>query len=377
VIEVCTSFAARGVTWLDDQTLVASLGPSDGLVRLPAERGAAVPLTRLDRAKGESTHRWPQAAPGGEAVIYTASDVNGGYDDARIEAVSAKTGRRAVLHRGGYGGRYLASGHVVFVRHETLFALPVDLGRLVATGPAVPVVDGVLGDPIMGRFEFSASRNGTALTLTGYRPAPRDQLSWVTSSGRREPLPLAPDDYVDPRVSPDGRHVVVGVRRGPGPQLLIYERGSDAPHRLVSTTWDLTPIWAPDGQHVVFGAEGEGGIHNLYWRRRMVPAWPTAKSARRPAGTCGPCRSTCATPTTRRRARPFRSSRRRHPKKLRRSRRTGNGWRTSTPRPVAIPTRSTSRVRPIPASAGRLRHGAGIQSGLATGASCCFSRTGR
>jgi serine/threonine-protein kinase len=52
-------------------------------------------------------------------------------------------GTRKIVHRGGYYGRHLLSGHLIYLHDGTLFAAPFDLNRLEVTGQPVPVVEGV------------------------------------------------------------------------------------------------------------------------------------------------------------------------------------------------------------------------------------------
>ena len=266
VVDLGPGFMGRGVTWIDNQVVATARGPSHPLV-LVGPDGVETPLTELDAARGESTHRWPNATPDGTAVVFTTSTTNADYDNATIEAVRLDTRQRVVLHRGGFGGRYLPSGHVVFVHRDTLFAMPVDVARLSATGPPVPVVANILADATTGRLLLSASRTGAVLVPTGSRSPAIEQPTWVSSSGVRTPLPIPPGDYLEPRLSPDGRRLLLSVRTGLQRQTVVHDLEGGPPIRLLSGTRDLTPLWAPDGAHVVYGAEGDGGIHNLFWRR--------------------------------------------------------------------------------------------------------------
>ena len=50
--------------------------------------------------------------------------------------------------KGGYYGRYLPSGHVLYMHEGTLLAVPFDLARLEATGAAVPVIEDLAGASI-------------------------------------------------------------------------------------------------------------------------------------------------------------------------------------------------------------------------------------
>jgi hypothetical protein len=64
-------------------------------------------------------------------------------NDATIEAVLLETGERKVMHRGGTYPRYASSGHLLYAREATLFAMPFDADRIEPTGDPGPVIDGV------------------------------------------------------------------------------------------------------------------------------------------------------------------------------------------------------------------------------------------
>ena len=72
-------------------------------------------------------------------VLFTSYE-SADYDNGRIEVVNLKTGSRKVVHSGGTFGRYAASGHLLYVQRNTLFAAPFDLARLEITAKAVPVL---------------------------------------------------------------------------------------------------------------------------------------------------------------------------------------------------------------------------------------------
>ena len=268
-VELCAAAAqtVRGADWGDGGFIVAAFSPSAGLLRIPDTGGTPVPLTTLDASRHEVTHRWPQILPGSHAVVFTSHTFDGRYDGGTIEAVAPATGQRTTLQRGAYFGRYVPSGHLVFVRHNTLFAAPMDPARLALTGPPVPALDQVLGDEDLGRLQFSFSTTGDALALTGVWREPASVPGWLDESGHSTPLPMPADAYGDPRVSPDGRQVAVSMRHALSRQIMVQTAGSRGSVRLASDAMDLTPLWAPDGQHLVFASDADRGIHNLYWRR--------------------------------------------------------------------------------------------------------------
>lgn len=54
-----------------------------------------------DKDRNEQAHRWPYFLPDGEHVLFATQHRGIRTDDADIEVVSLKTGKRKVIHRGG------------------------------------------------------------------------------------------------------------------------------------------------------------------------------------------------------------------------------------------------------------------------------------
>src|SRR4029450_9614614 len=93
-----------------------------------------------------------------------------GFGDATIVVQPLPSGARKIVARGGYFGRYLPSGHLIFVRKGTLFAAAFDLDTLETVGPAVPVVEGVVSNAsggAAGAAQLAVSNDGTLAYLAG------------------------------------------------------------------------------------------------------------------------------------------------------------------------------------------------------------------
>ena len=71
VINSQTFWVSRGMSWAPDGTIYFAPGLGDGLWSVPAAGGSARRITVPDVARGENSHRWPQALPDGEHVLFT------------------------------------------------------------------------------------------------------------------------------------------------------------------------------------------------------------------------------------------------------------------------------------------------------------------
>ncbi|HLJ13462.1 MAG TPA: protein kinase [Bryobacteraceae bacterium] len=255
-VTLCDVEVARGGWWGDDGTIVFSSATA-GLARVPANGGVPHFITRPSD-KGESTHRYPQLLPGGDAVLFTGLASNGRFDDANIEVLFLKTGETRVVQRGGYFGRFLPSGHLIFVHRGSLFAVPFDLSRYSTRGIPVPVVEDIAANPNAGGGELDFSATGTLVYLSGKASAGEGAAYWLDADGKKEPLVSAPN-LASPRFSPDGKRLAFSSGG-----ISVYNLASAA---VTPITKDRNenhqyPVWTPDGSHVVFSA-----IDGIWWIR--------------------------------------------------------------------------------------------------------------
>ena len=111
----------RGVVWLPDDTMVfATNAPETGLQQVAAGGGPVTVLTRPDQGKGEADHVWPEALPGGRALLFTIVATTGNAEASQIAVLDLATGTQTVVLRGGSHAHYVASGHLVYAAGRTL-----------------------------------------------------------------------------------------------------------------------------------------------------------------------------------------------------------------------------------------------------------------
>jgi Tol biopolymer transport system component len=268
-IELCDAGLSRGGVWCDDDSIVFSPGTTGGLMRVPSGGGKPVALTTLDAGALERTHRWPALLPNGEiAFTVGAADKPGAYEDARIDAVSLATGKRRTLVVGASMARYAASGHLVLARDNQLFAIRLTDATGGPLGSAQPVVQGVDGVVSSGAVFFDIAGDGTLVYVERDAKAKELALVRVGKDGRAAPLALPPREYRGPRVSPDGRRIVVGIGpgRGRASDVWIGDLVHGEMTRLTTDGLSSSPIWTRDGRRIAFGASAPGGGDSLVWR---------------------------------------------------------------------------------------------------------------
>ncbi len=266
-IALCKVNRSRGASWGPDNTIVFTPNRSSGLFKVSAAGGEPVPLTTLDADSDEAAHFWPQVVPGGKAIFTVLHQGSGVADDGVIESVDLKTGERKVLHRGGAYGRWVPSGHLVYVRENTLFAMPFDIDRMEATGSPSPMVQGVTANSGNGGSQISFSQNGTLAYVSGVIGVPEYPVMKMNRQGVTSALWNQPGTYANPKLSPDGRRLSLTVLRDGNWDVWVYDLEREVATRLTfNEGYDGDQVWSPDGRYLAYSSD-EGGTENPYRKR--------------------------------------------------------------------------------------------------------------
>jgi serine/threonine-protein kinase len=267
-VTICAVPSNRGGAWgEDDRITFAPVRGGAPLWQVSSSPGEPVPVTTL--VDDEVTHRWPQMLDGGRTVLFTANSRQDGFQNANIVVQSLPNGPRKVIVPGAYFGRYLPTGHLLYVHDATVFAARFDLDRLESVGTPVPVLEGVTVNAPVGAAEIAFSDEGTV----AYLPAPEQvnymdaPIEWMDRSGKTTTLRPTPVRWLSPRFSRDGRRLAFDVFDGKQADVWIYDVARDGLTRL-TIDQGQTPVWTPDASRIAFqSVRGNARVSSLFWQR--------------------------------------------------------------------------------------------------------------
>jgi serine/threonine-protein kinase len=263
-IELAAIENPSGASWVGERILVGQASPR-GIVEVPANGGPPKLLVAVDEAKREAAHG-PSLIAGGRAVLFTLRTGAGSWDDQAIVVQNLTTGERSTVVERGTDARLLPTGHLVYARDSTLFAVAFDEQTLRTTGSAVPLQQSVrqAATAQSGASHWSASSNGTMAFVPGEGQSSERALFWVDRQGKveRTLAPVRAYNFQQPglRISPDGTRVALtidsssagGQSSDGGSDVWTLEVRRNALTRLSFSGQAMSPLWMPDAQRVCY-----------------------------------------------------------------------------------------------------------------------------
>jgi Tol biopolymer transport system component len=142
-------------------------------------------------------------------------------------------------------------------------AVAFDERRLRVTGTPTVVV-GEVQQNFTGEAKAAVSASGSLVYASGSGAL---QLVLADAHGIAKPLNVPTGKLNDPRLSPDGKRVVLDVASAGRTDVWIYELASGAPQRLTAEgTVNHRPEWSPDGKRVLFRTNRSGHNTTLWWQ---------------------------------------------------------------------------------------------------------------
>jgi serine/threonine-protein kinase len=273
------SGAVWGTTWSGDGRI--AFGADGSGLRIVAASGGASREITNPSASGHAVHRFPQFLPGDHRLLFTAHSSTGDFDNAEVAAVDLDTNAVKVVVKGGYYGRYLPSGHVLFVRNGSILGSKFDPSRLAAEGEPQPLIEEVAGSSIVGSGRFSFTVDGTFVYMAGRTSLSSAPLVWLQPAGNSQPVLPLTARYSTPVVSPDGRSMAFSMGPVGATDLHVWDFRREIMTRLTTgAQGNAFPVWTPDGKRLIYASSSAGKF--ALWTRRVDGAGEPVKLAEAP-----------------------------------------------------------------------------------------------
>jgi serine/threonine protein kinase len=280
---LCDAPIMLGASWGPDHSIIVAnaagqgfsrIGPGQGLSqtglsKVSVDGGALETLTKPDMAKEEFSHRLPSFLPNGNAALFTVMRFDADTRP-RLALLRMDTRKYRILLEDAADGRYVSTGHLLFMRQGTLMAVRFDPTRMETFGQPVEVIKDVM--QTLGIFnnstpsgQFSVSESGTLVYVNaGFDPDRKDSLVWVDQRGIEQPAATTQFSFQFPRLSPDGNKIAY-IAFGRERQVWVYDLIKGTNSRLTSDGRATFPIWSPDGKRILFMWH-RALSGNLYWQ---------------------------------------------------------------------------------------------------------------
>ena len=264
--EICKTLNIRGGFWGPDNKILFG-GLNAPIQSVVTNGGEPQQVTKLDTAKGEISHRFPQMLPGTRWVLFTVKYSSmSSFDEATLAIENIETHERKELLRGGSFGRYLTEGYIMYARGNSVYAVPFDLKKLQLTGAPLPVLEGGMLNPLSGTANFDVSENGILIyTPLGPLSGLNSTVSWMNPDGHLTPITKDVKPYDDLRLSPDNQKLAMTIRAA-NDDIWVYDlsNASFTRHTFGGGNSGL-PDWTLDGKKVFFTSE-RGNENGIFWK---------------------------------------------------------------------------------------------------------------
>ncbi len=265
---LCDAPDGRGGAWSSGGVIVFASATAGGLSRVPASGGVPSPVTELDSARQEISHRWPWFLPDGKHFLFFSRSAVTEQNGILVAALEG--GNPKLVVNASSNAAYAPPGYLLYAGERSLVAQAFDADRLEPSGEAFPVAETVQWDGGFAYAMFTVSGNGTLVFQAG-GGGPDSQMRWFTHQGKEAGNAAEPASCMSPALSPDARRLVVEVidSSAGNVDLWLYElaRPGVRTRFTFDAFADLTPIWSPDGAQIAFGSNRKG-----YFSMYLKPA---------------------------------------------------------------------------------------------------------
>jgi eukaryotic-like serine/threonine-protein kinase len=268
-VKILTSQSAvpLGGTWNRDGTILFADNPGGPILRMSADGGEQTAATRV-QAPQQRGHHYPQFLPDGRHFLFFVTGEARGVYVGELGKLDTKR-----LVDADTAPALAASGHLLFIRNDKLYAQRLDVDHGELTGDAVVVDD----EHVNARTTLTASAGGPIAYRTVPPGSAQRQFVWFDRSGQQIDKVIYPDGAaLGPALSHDGRRIAVYRYVGDNMDIWTYDISRRAWDRVTFDSGDdIYPLWSPDDRSIIFAGVRNAGPLRLY--RKLLSAAPNTE----------------------------------------------------------------------------------------------------
>ena len=252
---LCDAANGRGGTWSREGVILFAPSDRDPIHRVSASGGQSVAVTEL--GSSEYTHRWPSFLPDGKHYLFLAQTATTAQERGRIyiSTLGAKT-RKEILTTNS-PVLYSTSGHLVFVREQSLLAQRFDAETFELLGDAFPVADRVQYFGNTAWATVSVDAHGT-IAYQATTANAVSQLVWFDRGGKPLGTLSTVGELTNPRLSRKGDRVAYEILDSDAgtSDIWIYDLTRNIPTRFTfEPARENTAVWTPDDATIIYSSE--------------------------------------------------------------------------------------------------------------------------
>ena len=258
---LCDAPSGRGGTWNKDGMIVFAASTTQPLFSVSAAGGSPAPASKFNPSQEENSHRWPSFLPDGKHFLFWARSARGAQESIVYLGELGSLQARTVIKNDSTAA--YASGHLLFLRDQTLVAQPFNPSRMELSGDAVPIAEHAGMNGATSRPLFSASQNGALVYQAGLAQGGWNLL-WWSRDGKQLGSAVKTDRYVSPALSPDGTHLAASIFNGSQGigDIWVFDLVRGTSTRLTFGPGSKSnPVWTPDGKMVAYSSTVKGLPH--------------------------------------------------------------------------------------------------------------------
>ena len=255
---VCDESVTHGGVWGDNDTIYFS--PYEGsqlqsiTVNASSEPETIISVAQLDDQKNEQniiSFGRIDCLPDGKGILFSSFEPLTTANYGSIVHLDLKTKKLTPLVKNGFAPKYSNTGHIVYIRDNTLKAREFNIATLDVGNDEVTLISGIRTNPFWGNAQFFISHEGTLVYIPGTNIT-KGQFAWIDRSGEVERIGhFKSAAYTRFNLSSNGEKIAVPIAgERPDIEVLDINKGSSTKITTKGVNW--WPIWNPDDSKIIF-----------------------------------------------------------------------------------------------------------------------------